>query len=745
MKFIGKSVEKIDGMAITTGEAVYTDDQCTESYLYVHIVRSPHAFAKIESINVDKALSFRGVESVLTYHDVPNVRFTVAGQSYPEPSPYDRKILDEYVRYVGDPVAIIAADSEATAKKAEKLLRIDYDVLTPVLDPKEAEMSDSKVHPESDLSVHFDFGCDPSKNLAGTYEVGYGKMDEAFESCDVIVENEYSSQAQAHAMMETYRSLSYLDAEGKLTIVSATQIPFHVRRIAAQALEMKEENIRVLKPRIGGGFGGKQTIATELIGALVTMKTGKPARVVYNRKETFSTSSSRHAMHVNIKIGATTEGIIKAIDMQALSDTGAYGEHGWTVLMVAGHKSLPLYNQAVAARYRGKVVYTNKMPAGALRGYGVTQAIFAMESALNELADKLGIDPAELRLKNIIREGDHNPILEGSNEDAAAMLQSCTLNRCIEKGRELIGWNEKFPRQEMGGSKVRGVGMAITMQGSGIAEIDSATAEIVKNSDKSYTLKIGATDMGTGCDTILLQMAADALEVPLNQIEVVTGDTDNMPYDTGSYASSTTYVTGNAVLRAVKDLKMKLKEDVLLPVMGSGTFSGNTSPPPFIAGFAEVEVDTLTGQIALLNYVAAVDCGTVINTNLARIQVEGGLVQGIGMALYEDVQYTSKGRMMTDTFMQYKVPTRRDINDLQIEFVPSYEPTGPAGAKSIGEVVINTPPPAIAHAIANATGVHLRSLPIKPEDLCMAIRHNNAQNNSRVTLIPDLIHEIRMS
>lgn len=735
MCYIGKSVEKIDGMAITTGEPVYTDDRELSDHLYVHIVRSPHAYARIVDIDVERVLRVPGVELALTHKDVPTPRFTVAGQSFPEPSPYDRRILDEHVRYVGDPIAIIAAENKAAAKKAEKLIRVTYDVYQPVLDPKSALSNNVKVHTEDDLTTHFDFGCRPEKNLAGSYEVGYGDIDEAFNASDIVLENDYSTQAQAHAMMESYRSTSHLDEDGRLVIVSATQIPFHVKRIAATALGLEEDAVRVLKPRIGGGFGGKQTMATELYAAIVTLKTGKPARVIFNRKETFSMSSSRHAFHLKIKLGATEEGIIKAIDMEALSDTGAYGEHAWTVLMVAGHKSLPLYNQALAARYRGQVVYTNKMPAGALRGYGVTQAIFAMESAMNELADKLGMDPAELRLKNIIKQGESNPILEGSSEEQTAKLESCTLNRCIEIGREKIGWHEKYPRRQMGGSKVRGVGMAITMQGSGIAEIDSASAELILEKSGRYTLKIGATDMGTGCDTILLQMAAEALCVDLSKIDVITGDTDNMPYDTGSYASSTTYVTGNAVLRAAIDLQDKLEAGQTAPVTGSGYFSGDTSPPPFIAGFAEVEVDTDTGHVEVIDYVAAVDCGTVINTNLARIQVEGGLVQGIGMALYEDVKYTSRGRMMTDTFMQYKVPTRKDIHGLQVEFVPSYEPTGPKGAKSIGEVVINTPPPAIAHAIANATGVHIRTLPMGPEDICMGI----LEQATRVTLIPEFV------
>ncbi len=716
---IGKSIEKLDGLAVTTGEGVYTDDHSVQDELYVHVMRSPHAFARILEVDTAAAEAVPGVYAVLTYQDVPDIRFTVAGQSYPEPSPYDRKILDEIVRYAGDPVALIAADNREIALMAEKKLKIKYDVYEPVLEPETAIGHASIIHPETDLLTHFDFGCQPDQNIAGVYETGFGDLDKAMAECDVFVEEVYTSQAQAHAMMETYRSRAFMDADGRLTIVTATQIPFHVRRIAARALDMKEADIRVIKPRIGGGFGGKQTVATELFAALVTLKTGKPCKVIFSRKESFSASSSRHAMRFKVRLGATCEGRIRGIELEALSDTGAYGEHAWTVLSVAGHKSLPLYNGAIAARYKGKAVYTNKMPAGALRGYGVTQAIFALESAVNELAHKLEMDPAELRLKNIIQQGETHPILEGTKPGVPVTLDSCTLAACIRKGQAMIGWDEKYPAYEVDADRTRGIGMAISMQGSGIAEVDTASAEITCFGEDQYVLNIGAADMGTGCDTILAQMAADALKIPMSAITVKTGDTDTMAYDTGSYASSTTYVTGNAVYRAAEDLKKQLEKGAPLPVTGKGCFMGTSSPPPFMAGFAEVEVDNCTGAVTMKHYAAAVDCGTVINTNLARVQVEGGLVQGIGMALYEDVQFTEKGRMMTDSFMQYKVPVRLDTGALEISFVPSFEPTGPKGAKSIGEVVINTPPPAVAHAVANAAGVFVRTLPITPEKVLM--------------------------
>ncbi|ABR46699.1 aldehyde oxidase and xanthine dehydrogenase, molybdopterin binding [Alkaliphilus metalliredigens QYMF] len=758
MKIVNQSITKIDGMDIATGKPVYTDDLVNVKALVVKILRSPHAFAKIKSIDVEKAKKRSGVACVLTHQDVPNQRFTMAGQSYPEPSPYDRLVLDEYVRYVGDEVAIIAAVDERTAIEAMKMIKVEYEILEPVLNFEEAIGHPSVIHPEENLEVNFDIGMKREKNIAATVLIENGDMEEALKNSPVIVEETYYTQAQAHGMMETQRAFTYLDVSGRLTIVTSTQIPFHVRRIVANALEIPKSKVRVIKPKIGGGFGGKQNASVEVFPAIVTLKTGKPAKIIYDRKENLGCTSSRHAMKIKVKLGADHEGNIKAVDMEALSDTGAYGEHASTVLGVAGYKTLPLYNTAKAVRYSGEAVYTNKMPAGALRGYGVTQGIFALESAINQLADQLNMDPAEVREKNLIKQGETNPILSGSKAGEPGKLDSCTLDRCIEKGKELIGWKEKYPSQRVSDTKVRAVGMAITMQGSGIAGIDTAAVTIKLNDDGLYSLLIGATEMGMGSDTILTQMAAETLEIGMDKFIVHGIDTDLSPYDTGSYASSTTYVTGNAVIKAAEDLKGKMmrqasgmlgvplkglrfKGDTIGVInhpdkqvslneiaadvgagegkqeqlMGSGTFGGDKSPPPFIAGFAEVEVDLETGKIVLIDYVAVIDCGTVINPNLARIQAEGGLVQGIGMAMYEDVLYDKAGRMMTNSFMQYKIPCRKDINKITVAFEPSYEPTGPFGAKSIGEVVINTPPPAIAHAVFNATGVYVRNLPITPE------------------------------
>ncbi|SNS41436.1 CO or xanthine dehydrogenase, Mo-binding subunit [Anaerovirgula multivorans] len=765
MKFVNQPIEKIDGMDVATGKPVYTDDLVMTNALIVKILRSPHAFAEIKSIDVSRAEDLPGVECVLTYKDVPNVRFTMAGQSYPEPSPYDRLILDKILRYVGDEVAIVAAVDEKTANKALKLIKVEYEVMEPVLDFEEAIGHSTVIHPEDNLHINFDIGFNQHKNIASSTIIEAGNIEEAFDECTHIVEETYYIQAQSHAMMETYRAFSYLDLNERLSVVSSTQIPFHVRRILARALQIPASKIRVIKPRIGGGFGGKQTASVEVFPAIVTLKTGKPAKIIYDRKESFSCTTSRHAMRIKVKLGADRDGRIRGIDMEGLADTGAYGEHAPTVFSVTGYKTLPLYNQAKAVRYRAHAVYTNKMTAGAFRGYGVTQGTFALECAINQLAGKLNMDPAKLREINMIREGESSPVLGKKDDGTPIKMESCALDRCVKKGKALIEWDRKFPSYEVSDTKVRGLGMAITMQGSGIAKIDTASTIIKLNDDGFFTLLLGSTDMGTGSDTILAQMAAEVLEIPMDKIIVHAVDTDISPFDTGSYASSTTYVTGNAVIKAAENIKEQIIEygarflnqsmeavefdggyvkeidgsnrisldeiaqrvvsgEGKSQLIGHGSFGGDTSPAPFIAGFAEVEIDKETGKIDLIDYVAVIDCGTVINPNLATIQAEGGLVQGIGMAMFEDVVYSSKGKLQTNTLMQYKIPCRKDIGKLTVEFESSFEPSGPFGAKSIGEVVVNTPPAAIAHAVYNAVGVNARNLPITPEKVLMGMLEN---------------------
>ena len=754
MNIVGKGIAKIDGMSIATGKPVYTDDLAAKEALVVKILRSPHAYATIEDIDIKRAMMVPGVECVLTYKDVPNNKFTLAGQSYPEPSPYDRLILDKTVRYVGDEVAIIAAKDEKTAIKAMKMIKVKYNVLKPVIDMEKAIDNESIVH-EEDVHCNFDIGMERERNICSKHLYETGNVEEELANCDVVVEDTYYTQAQAHGMMETYRAYNYLDHAGRLVVVSSTQIPFHVRRHLSRALNIPSSKIRVIKPRIGGGFGGKQTACVEIFSALVTLKTGKPAKIIYDRRETFMCTTSRHAMKLNVKVGADKDGTIKVIDIDALSDTGAYGEHASTTFGLVGEKTMPMYGKLKAARFKGNVVYTNKTPAGAFRGYGATQGCFAVEATINKLSAKLNMDPVEVRLKNIIKEGEVSPAYNKH-------LQSVALDRCIQKGKELIKWDEKYPCKEISKTKVRSVGMALTMQGSGIAGIDTASIEIKLNDDGNYTLLTGSTDMGTGSDTILAQMCAEVLETTMDKIVVNSADTDSSPYDPGSYASSTTYVTGMAVVKAATELRDKIinlgaerlglhKDDVIFDgsevksaideksislfdlavdvtvgpnknkLIGYATHGSPVSPPPFIAGFVETEIDKETGKVEIIDYVAVVDCGTVINKNLAKIQVEGGIVQGIGLALYEDVVYGERGDLASNTFMQYKIPTRKDVGNIIVDFEESYEPTGPFGAKSVGEVVVNTPSPAIENAIYNGVGINLNTLPMTPEKVFMAM------------------------
>ena len=572
---------------------------------------------------------------------------------------------------------------------------------------------------------------------------------------DVVIDHIYHTKACQQAMMETFRTCCWMDLYGRLNVLSSTQIVFHCRRILANALHIPKSMIRVAKPRIGGGFGAKQTSVCEVYPAFVTWKTKKPSKIIYTRFESQTASTPRHEMEMHVRLGATKDGIIKGIDLHTLSNTGAYGEHGPTTVGLSGHKSIPLYGKAEAFRFVSDVVYTNHMSSGAYRGYGATQGLFAVESAVNELADKLGMDPFELRQRNIIHEGDVMPAYYGQ------VNTSCALDRCLKTVHDRMDWDHKYPVREIGNGKVRAVGMGMAMQGSGIDHVDVGSATLKINDDGFYTLSIGAADMGTGCDTILAQIAAEMLECPLENIAVLGADTDSSPYDSGSYASSTTYVTGKAVEKCALELKDKIctlgaqllgldkaavlftgdavtSEDgtqrVPLASIAAASQCGNTvaleatvthsseiSPPPFMVGAAEVEVDLETGEAQVVNYVAAVDCGTPVNPNLARVQAEGGILQGIGMALTENVTYNDRGMPRESSLMQYKIPCRTDIGHIDVSFESSYEGTGPFGAKSIGEVVINTPLPAVADAIYHATHKRFYELPITREQIAMAV------------------------
>ena len=751
---INQSVRKKDAMQLLLGKPVYTDDITPRDALVVKILRSPHANAIVREIDTKVAKKVPGVVDIYTWEDVPKERFAIAGQTYPEPSPYDRLIIDRHVRFAGDAVAIIAAEDEKAALKAMKLVKVKYDVLDAVLDFREALDNPTLVHPEEDWKTLCQVGGDPKRNLVASDVNEDGDVDGVLAQCDVVIDRTYHTRAFNQGMMETFRAYTELDRYGRLHVVSSTQIVFHCRRILSHALGIPKSRIRVEKPRIGGGFGAKQTAVCEVYPAFVTMKTGRPAKIIYTREEAQIAGSPRHEMQIRVRLGADNDGKIRAVDLYTLSNTGAYGEHGPTTVGLSGHKSIPMYSGSLEAyRFAYDVVYTNHQAAGAYRGYGATQGIFALESAVSELAEKLGIDPTVIRERSMVREGNLMPSYY--NEVANA----CALDRCMAHCREMFNWDEKYPVRDMGNGKVRAAGVAMGMQGSCISNVDVGSATVKLNEDGGYNLIIGAADMGTGCDTILAQMVAECMDCSVEDVSVFGADTDASPYDSGSYASSTTYITGKAVEKACMDLKKRVcaiaagmmgceEADVVfeqgrvvradseqsvsmreiayksqvfntVPAEATATHSSPVSPPPYMVGMVEIELDKLTGQVEILDYMAVVDCGIPINPALARIQTEGGIVQGIGHTLMENVTYDSKGRPIESSFMQYKIPTRLDMGKLRVEFEHSYEPTGPFGAKSIGEIVINTPAPAIAHAIYRATGVWHRELPITPEKIAM--------------------------
>lgn len=740
MKVVQKSLGSIDGVGLMLGTPAYTDDLADPSSLVLKVLRSPHAFAKILEIDTTKAEAITGVACVLTYKDFKRISYTRAGQGYPEPSPHDKFVLDKVVRYVGDEVAVVAAVDEKTAIEALGAIDVTYEVMTPVLDFEQAYEHPSIIHDEPEAHEMFPIGFEPKKNVAAAYHMEIGDVDKVLESCDVVIEDTYYTQAQAHAMMEPHTVNTRIDFQGRIVLYSSTQTPVHVRRIISQGLDIPISKIRVIKPRVGGGYGGKQCVHGELLAVACTLKTKKPCQLVYSRKEVFESTYTRHAMRLKIRLGADLSGHLKAIDCQVLSDTGAYGEHALTVFMIVGAKVLPLYNRVDAVRFGGQVVYTNHVSAGAFRGYGAIQGNFAIESAMDQLAKKLNIDPTVLREMNMIKPGETSPIFEkmGEGTEGTPMtIESCELAMCIKRGKELIGWDEKFHKVQTGKVR-RGVGMAIAMQGSGIANIDMASATLKLNDDGFFNLLVGATDIGQGSDTVLAQIAAETLGITLDKVIVYSSDTDITPFDTGAYASSTTYVSGNAVIKAAVKMREAIDEARHLfadgasmtlselsnkitynehqqQLMVTASYVGEQSPPPYMAGFAEVEVDTETGEVKVLNYVAVVDCGVAINPHLARTQVEGGLVQGIGMALYEDVHYSDKGQLTSNELMYYYIPTRQEIHQLNVELVKSYETTGPYGAKSVGEIGIDTPPAAIANAIAHATGARIHTLPMTSE------------------------------
>ncbi len=773
---VGRNVRKVDGVKLVTGGAAFTDDVQIPGMLHGKILPSPHAHARIRRIDTSKAKALAGVHAVLTYKDVPRVPHTTAGQAWPEPSPYDTYLLDSKVRFVGDRVAAVAAESRAIAERALGLIEVEYEILPAVLDMEQAMAEGvAVIHDEPDSTKIYD----REHNIAGYILREIGNVDQGFAESDYIIEREYRTQRQQHCPLEPHVTICWLDADGRLVIRTSTQVPYHCRRQVAMILQIPLSRVHVVKPRIGGGFGGKQEMLLEDICGALTLATRRPVKIEFTREEEFYMARSRHPQILRMKMGVKRDGTVIASQLTVLATTGAYGSHSTTVQGNTGSKVLPLY-RAPNMRFECHVVYTNTPVAGAFRGYGCPQGFFAQETLVDEIACELGMDPLEFHRHNVIRLGDTDLLsaqLGEGKEGLPRLVRSCGLPQCMESAARAIGWAQKRKKFPNGHSHLRrGVGMACTMQGSGIAGVDWASAFLKMNEDGSFYLQVGASDVGGGADTVLSQIAAETLGVSLDKIVITSGDTDITPFDVGAYASSTTIISGGAVKKAagkvraqvlelaskmldapvdqldcgnnevfttcvcrksvsMSDLAMQAVYREKLQIMDGASHFNTDSPPPFCATFAEVEVDTETGQVRVLHLASAVDPGTAINPMQAEGQVEGAVAQGLGYALTEELLLDAAGRPVNPNFLDYKMFAATDMPKLTTILIETDEPLGPYGAKSISEVPINGPAPAIANAIFHAVGVRIRKLPIRPEDVLRALHAERPANLEEEALL----------
>ncbi|MCC6450761.1 MAG: molybdopterin-dependent oxidoreductase [Candidatus Aureabacteria bacterium] len=759
---VNKDRRRVDGIGLVTGRALFTDDYDLPGMLSAKVLRSPHPHARVRSIDASRARRLPGVKAVLTWEDVPRVIVTEAGQGCPEPSPYDKFLLQRKVRFVGDEVAVVAAETTAIAEAALRLIEVDYEPLPAILDPRDSMKEGAPIiHDEPEWLIPIPVEMDPKKNLCGRADVTIGDMAAGFAEADFVVENEYENHYAQHVANEPHISISYLDPDNRLVIISSTQVPFHVRRIVARALDLPVKRIRVIKPRIGGGFGSKQDIVTEPLAAALALATGRPVRLQLTRAEVFASSRTRHQCLTTLKTGIKRDGTLTAVEMTALQNAGPYGTHGLTVLTNTGSKILPLF-RCPNVRFNAWSVYTNLSQGGAYRGYGGTQSGLAVNIQMDEMARLIALDPPDLYRRLHIREGEGSPVFAALGEGAEGhpmTINSCGLSDCIDIVVRESGWAHKRGRPGTGRLR-RGLGMAVMMQGSSIPKIDMASCSIKMNEDGSFNLLCGATDIGTGSDTMMAKIAAEVLGVGIGDVIVYSSDTDLTPFDVGAYASSTTYLSGMSAKRCAEQVAAQIrvvaaellgeaaegirleggeavgtKGAVTLARVGAralyehdqhqiaafaSAFS-DQSPPPFAAHVAEVEVDTETGKVRVVRYVTATDCGVAINPLLAEGQVEGALLNGISYALSERYIYDGNGRLLNPSFGTYGVWFTRDLPEIRTFLVPTYEPTGPFGAKSIAEVNINGPMPAISNAIFDAVGLRLRTPPYTPEKVFMAL------------------------
>src|SRR5512139_1348508 len=779
-KVVGKPEVKVDAYKLVQGKPAFTDDIELRGMLVAKILHAPVAHARIRHIDASKARELPGVAAVLTHQDIPRVVYSTAGQSDPMPGPQDTFSLDHKVRFVGDRVAFVAAETEEIAERALELIEVEYEELPAILDPRDSMKPNAiRIHDESE---YIDFAdSDPSKNLAAEIRIDIGDVNAGFEKADRIFEGDYVVLKVQQAHIEPHIVVTYWDEDDRLVIRTSTQVPFHVRRILAPVLGLSAKRIRVIKPRIGGGFGGKQEVLIEDVAAHLTIATGRPVRFEYTRSEEFYAARSRHPMRIHMKTGVTKDGRITANSMYALSDTGAYGCHALTVTGNTGHKSMALYTGQPTEgnppipniRFYADIVYTNTPPAGAFRGYGVPQGAFAVDVHMERIARELGLDPIEFRLKNTVRAGDEHPFSRAwseGREPRPEIIRTCALPQCVEQGAAAIDWARKFGNPDWhavpGKPNLRkGIGVACVMQGTAIPYLDMGGASIKMNDDGSFNCLVGATDLGTGSDTVLGQMAAEVLGVPLVDIIMYSSDTDFTPFDKGAYAPSTTYISGTAAVKAAQIVAERIRiraatilqvsaEEIHLAdrkawsadgravtlaqvamnslhhanqhqIMAVGSYVSPESPPPFAAQFAEVTVDTETGQVTVDRLVMAVDSGVIVNPVTASGQVEGGMTQALGYAVCEEMKYDERGRSLANDLYAYKIFRADEMPVLDVIFVETKEPSHPFGVKAVAEIPMDGVGPAVVNAIHDATGAWLHEIPATPERVWQALHNKN--------------------
>ena len=782
---VGKPEKKVDALKLVQGKPAFAADFERRGILIAKVLRSPVAHAWIKNIDKSKAEELPGVAAVLTWQDIPRVVYSTAGQSDPIPGPLDSFSLDKKVRFVGDRVAFVAAESEEIARKALTLIEVEYENLDPVLVAEESLLPGAPVIHDEPEYVNF-AESNPAKNLAAEIRIDIGDVERGFAEADYVYEGEYEVPKVQQAHIEPHVTITYWDEDDRLVINSSTQVPFHARRQLAPVLGLPVKRIRVIKPRIGGGFGGKQEILSEDVAAHLTIATGRPVIYEYTREEEFIAARSRHPMHIKMKTGVKADGTITANAMYALSDTGAYGGHALTVTGNTGHKSMALYvgdgeyRKSPNIRFYADIVYTNHPPSGAYRGYGVPQGFWAVERHMEKIAQKLNLDPIDFRLKNALRQGEMQPFSTAwseGREPRPEMIETCALEQCVQQGKAALGWDQKYGNskwQRVPGEPHlrRGVGAALVMQGTAIPYLDMGGASIKMNDDASFNLLVGATDLGTGSDTVLAQMAAEVLGVAVDDIIVYSSDTDFTPFDKGAYASSTTYISGAAVVRAAEAAAQRIKlraasmfsnqpsgpslgpgdielinrqavapdgrvislADIALDtlhhsdqeqIMGIGSFVSPVAPPPFAAQFAEVTVDMETGQVVVDKLVMAVDSGVIINPLTASGQIEGGMTQALGYAVCEEMVYDEAGNPREIDLRDYHIFHAHEMPELTTIFVETFEPSHPFGVKAVAEIPMDGVAPAVGNAVFNAAGVNIDSNPITPEKVWRQIRYTN--------------------